>query len=133
MLPALAADLVVLLHLAFILFVSLGVVLVLRWPGLAWLHLPAAVWGVFIELSGGVLCPLTPLEKALRGAAGEAGYQGGFIDHYLIPLIYPPGLTRGMQLGLGLAVLAVNLLGYGILIARRRRARQQAKGPEASR
>lgn len=126
MLAALAADLVALLHLGFILFVGLGVLLVLRWPALAFAHLPAAAWGIVIELHGGIPCPLTPLEKALRRTAGESGYPGGFIDHYLMALIYPPGLTRGMQIGLGVGVLAVNLIGYAVLVARRRRARGSA-------
>jgi hypothetical protein len=125
-LAALAADLLALVHLAFILFVALGVLLVLRWPALVFAHLPAVVWGIFIELHGGVLCPLTPLEQTLRRTAGKSGYDGGFIDHYIMPLIYPPGLTRGMQIGLGLGVLAVNLIGYGVLVARRRRVRRSA-------
>lgn len=124
MLASLAADLVVLLHLGFILFVALGALLVLGRPALAWLHVPAVLWGIGIELVGGV-CPLTPLENSLRLAAGEAGYAGGFIDQYLVPLIYPPGLTRGMQIGLGLAVAWVNLLAYALLVARWRRARGQ--------
>lgn len=126
MTAALAADLLAVGHLGFILFVALGALLVLRRPILAWVHLPAVVWGVAIEIHGGMLCPLTPLENSLRRAAGQAGYAGGFIDHYLVALIYPPGLTRAMQIGLGLAVLAVNLAAYGILIARRRRARRAA-------
>ena len=80
----------------FIAWVVLGGLVVLRWPRLAWLHLPAVAWGVWIELTGGV-CPLTPLEQRLRLAAGEAGYSGGFIEHYLGALIYPAGLTRGTQ------------------------------------
>ncbi|MCU0832980.1 MAG: DUF2784 domain-containing protein [Chromatiaceae bacterium] len=126
MLAALAADLLVLLHLGFIVFVALGALLVLRWPVLAWLHVPTVLWGIGIELGSGLICPLTPLENSLRLAAGQAGYAGGFIDHYLVPLIYPPGLTRGMQIGLGLGVGVVNLLAYALLIARWRRARDQA-------
>ena len=121
MIPALAADLLVLVHLAFILFVALGGLLVLRWPRLAWLHLPAALWGALVELDGSIVCPLTPWENALRLAAGESGYGGGFIEHYIVPLIYPPGLTRAMQLWLGAAVLVVNGLAYGVLVARSRR------------
>src|SRR5690606_36523026 len=86
-----AADLVLVLHFAFIVFVGLGALTVARWPRLAWLHVPAALWGVAIMLAGG-LCPLTPLEQGLRRAAGQAGYTGGFIDHYLVPLIYPHGV-----------------------------------------
>ncbi|MEA3277371.1 MAG: DUF2784 domain-containing protein [Pseudomonadota bacterium] len=121
MLPALAADLLVLLHLAFILFVALGGLLVLRWARLAWVHLPAASWGAAIELTGWI-CPLTPLENHLRRMAGSNGYSGGFIEHYIVPLVYPPGLTRSIQISLGIAVLAVNALAYAALIYRLRRA-----------
>src|ERR687889_2933712 len=88
------ADAVLVLHLAFVLFVVLGGLLVLRWPRLAWLHLPAAIWGVLIEFAGFV-CPLTPLEVGLRRLGGEAGYEGGFIEHYLTGALYPAGLNRG--------------------------------------
>lgn len=122
MLARVAADLVVLLHFGFIMFVLAGGLLVLRHPRLAWLHLPAVAWGAGIELSGGI-CPLTPLENALRRAAGEAGYAGGFIEHYLLPLIYPAGLTREVQIALGLFVLLANVLVYGIAALRRGRRR----------
>ena len=122
MTAALAADFVVLLHLGFILFVALGGLLVLRWPRLAWLHLPAVAWGALIELAGSIICPLTPWENALREAAGESGYGGGFVDHYIVPLVYPPGLTRSMQVALGVLVLAVNGLAYGALALRLRQA-----------
>jgi len=108
---ALAADIIVLLHFAFILFVSAGGLLVLRWPRLAWLHLPCVAWGVLIEATGGI-CPLTPLEMRFRLAAGGPGYSGDFIDHYLLPMIYPAGLTRGVQIGLGIALLLFNLIIY---------------------
>jgi hypothetical protein len=124
MLARLAADLLVVLHLGFILFVVLGGLLVLRWPRLAWLHIPAAVWGAFIELAGTVVCPLTPWENTLRHAAGQAGYAGGFVAHYIMPVVYPPGLTRTTQLWLGAAVVAVNATAYGVLVARRRLARR---------
>jgi NhaA family Na+:H+ antiporter len=110
----LLADAVVLLHLAFVAFVVAGGFLALRWRRLVWLHVPAALWGVAIEL-GGWVCPLTPLEQALREAGGGAGYPGGFIEHYLLPVLYPPGLTRAVQLALGLAVLAVNAPAYALL------------------
>lgn len=113
------ADAVVILHFAFVLFVVLGGLLVLRWPRLAWLHLPAAAWGALIEL-GGWICPLTPLENRFRHRAGESGYAGGFVEHYVLPVLYPPELTRGVQIALGLAVLGVNLAVYGSLLARRR-------------
>ncbi len=108
------------IHLAFILFVVAGGLLVLRWPKLAWVHVPAVVWGALIELAGWI-CPLTPLENSLRGAGGGAAYAGGFIDRYIMPIVYPAGLTRGMQLALGVAVIAVNLLIYGRLVIRRKR------------
>ena len=92
----LAADAVALLHLAFVLFAVFGGLPVWRWPRLAWLHLPAVLWGGWIEFSGWT-CPLTPLENLLRRAVGEAGYGGGYIDHYLWPPLYPAGLTREGQ------------------------------------
>ena len=120
---ALAADAVLLLHLLFIVFAVLGGLLVLRWPRLAYLHVPALLWGVTVEWMGWI-CPLTPLENALRMAAGEQGYSGGFIEHYIWPLIYPAGLTRGTQIVLGFALLAINAVIYGMVIGRaRRRAR----------
>jgi hypothetical protein len=119
---AIAADLIVVVHLLFILFVVAGGLLALRWPGLAWMHLPAALWGAFIEL-GGWICPLTPLEINLRQGAGEAGYSGEFIEHYVLPLVYPSGLTRDIQIALGIAVLILNGLTYGALIVRYRRAK----------
>jgi hypothetical protein len=104
-----AADAVLVLHFAFVLFVVAGGLLVLRWPRVAWLHVPAALWGALIEF-GGWICPLTPLENSLRQRGGESGYSGGFIDHYVTSLIYPDGLTRPMQIAIGLLVLVIN--GY---------------------
>jgi hypothetical protein len=112
--PALLADLVLLLHAAFIVFVLLGGLLVWRWHWLAWLHIPAVIWGILIEVQGW-LCPLTPLENRLRQAAGNEGYQTGFIDHYLAPLIYPTGLTPAIQLLLAGGVLLVNAVIYSLL------------------
>ncbi len=114
MFAAFLADAVLVLHLAFILIVVFGAFVARRYPRLLWLHLPALAWGVYIEFSGGI-CPLTPLENRLRVLAGEAGYAGGFIEHYLVPLIYPEGLTQEIQIALGVAVLAVNLLAYAQL------------------
>jgi len=114
----LLADAVVVVHSLFVVFVVLGGLAVLRWPRLAWGHLPAAAWGAMIEF-GGWICPLTPLEKWLRVRAGEAAYQGGFIEHYMLPILYPPGLTREIQIVLGLIVLAINLAVYGYLLHRR--------------
>ena len=107
----LLADLVLVVHAAFVVFVMLGGVAVLRWPRLAWVHLPAAIWGAGIEFSGGI-CPLTPLENHWRQLAGEQGYTGGFVEHYVVAALYPEGLTRGLQIALGLAVLAVNAAVY---------------------
>lgn len=112
------ADLVVVIHIAFVLFVILGGLLVLRRPRLAWLHVPAAVWGALIEFRGWV-CPLTPLENALRARGGEAGYSGGFVEHYLLPVLYPGALTRNIQIALGTLVVALNLVIYGFVLARR--------------
>lgn len=114
----LAADAIVLLHLAFVAFVVLGGALVLRRPRLAWLHVPAVLWAALVEFAGWI-CPLTPLEVELRIAAGGAGYGGDFIGHYLLPLLYPAGLTRGVQVALGALVLALNLGVYFLLWRRR--------------
>ncbi|MDB5747961.1 MAG: hypothetical protein JWP72_2809 [Massilia sp.] len=120
---ALAAALVLLVHLVFVLFVVCGAVLLPRWPRLVWLHLPAAAWGVFVELTGRG-CPLTALENLLRLRAGQGGYTESFIEHYILWLLYPGGLTRDTQLFLAAAVAAVNLCLYGwvFLRASRRRA-----------
>jgi hypothetical protein len=115
------ADLVLLLHFGFILFVTLGGLLLFRWPRVAYLHLPAAVWGMLIELAGGI-CPLTPLEQRLRQRGGEAGYTGDFIEHYLTATIYPAGLTRDIQFALGAIVLLVNGTVYWLWWRRRRRS-----------
>ena len=121
MFQKIAADIVVLVHFLFILFVVLGGLLVLRRPRMAWIHLPVAVWGALIEFTGW-LCPLTPLENWLRMAAGGSGYKGSFIGEYLLQVVYPPGLTPGVQLLLGSGVVTINLVLYGILVARRRRS-----------
>jgi hypothetical protein len=114
------ADLVLVAHLGFVLFVVLGGLAVVKWPRLAWLHVPAATWGVLIEYSGWI-CPLTPLENSLRVRGGEAGYSGGFIEHYIQPVLYPAGLTRSTQVVLGSLVLILNLTAYGIVVSRMRR------------
>ncbi|HKL63426.1 MAG TPA: DUF2784 domain-containing protein [Woeseiaceae bacterium] len=119
MAASLAADAVLLLHGVFILFVVAGGLLALRWPLAAAVHVPCAAWGAYIEFSGGI-CPLTPLEQHLRRLAGEAGYSGGFIEHYLLPLIYPAGLTPTVQIVLGSGVIVVNLIVYGLVLGRRR-------------
>ena len=112
------ADVVVGLHLLFVVFVVGGGLLVLRWPKVAFVHLPAAVWGAAIEFAGWT-CPLTPLENSLRRQAGESGYSTGFIEHYLLPILYPSALTRDIQLVLGVLVLAVNLAVYAWVVWRR--------------
>lgn len=120
MIDRVLADGVLVVHLAFIVFVVAGGLLALRRPRVAWIHLPAALWGAVIELAGWV-CPLTPLENRLRRAGGEAGYGGGFVEHYLVPLIYPGGLTRAHQVALGIGVVVVNVIVYA-LVWRRLRA-----------
>jgi hypothetical protein len=117
MIAGLTADIIVLVHLGFIVFVALGGFFVAKWPKMAFLHLPCASWGVLIAF-GGWICPLTPLEMHFRQIAGRAGYDGGFIDHYVMPLIYPAGLTREMQIALGLIILSVNLWVYGRLLVK---------------
>ena len=112
MAAAIGADAVLLLHLAFILFAVFGGVLVLWVPKLAWLHLPVLAWAVWISATQGI-CPLTPLENSLRRAAGDAGYPGTFIDHYIMPLIYPPGLTPTIQVWIAIVLAASNALLYG--------------------
>ena len=119
MAASLAADAVLVLHLLFILFLALGGALVVWRPPAVWLHLPALGWGVWIELTHGI-CPLTPLETSLRRAAGEAGYAGGFIDHYLVPLIYPPGLTPVHQFWIAVVLVVSNALLYGWALLRHR-------------
>jgi hypothetical protein len=120
MLYRILADLVVLLHLLYIVFVVTGGFLSLRCAWIALLHLPAAAWGIFIEFSG-TICPLTPLENHFRRMAGEEGYSSGFIEHYLLPIIYPAGLTPAIQILLGLFVIAVNLVLYSFLLSRLKR------------
>lgn len=114
------ASIVVAFHFVFIVFAALGGLIALRVRWIPWLHLPAAGWAAIVVLFGWI-CPLTPLENALRRAAGAEGYAGGFIDRYLVPVIYPAGLTREIQIGLGLALLALNLAVYAVVLRRRRR------------
>ncbi len=115
------ADWLVAGHLAFILFAVFGGLLTLRWRRLAWLHLPALAWAAGITLVGGY-CPLTAIENRLREAAGGQGYHGSFIDHYLVPLIYPPGLTRTAQIIGATILIAANAAIYGRLWATRQKA-----------
>jgi hypothetical protein len=124
----LCANLVVTLHLIFIVFVALGGLLALRWRWLPWVHLPAAAWGGFVELTGRI-CPLTPLENRLRRAAGRSGYEGDFIEHHLLPVIYPAGLTREIQLILAALLLVLNIVIYAIVWSRRSVARREKQVP----
>jgi hypothetical protein len=116
------ADVLVLIHFLFVAFVVAGGILVLYRRRLAWLHLPAVAWGVFIELSGRV-CPLTPLENEMRRRGGGATYEAGFVEHYVMPVLYPSALTREVQWWLGGAVLVINIAVYGVAFARRRHRR----------
>ena len=118
----LLADGILVLHLLFIVFVVCGGLLVLRWPQTAWLHIPAASWGAFVELTGR-LCPLTDWEVGFRQAAGVSGYSDSFLEHYLLSIIYPHGLTRGIQLMLAGLVILVNVMIYGWGIYRWGRSR----------
>ena len=111
---SLLADLMLLLHMIFILFVVFGGLLVFWRRGFAWFHIPCAVWGILIEFQGWI-CPLTYLENDLRATANTCGYAGGFIDHYLVPLVYPSGLTFNIQILLGLAVLFINATIYTLV------------------
>ncbi len=115
------ADATVVLHLAFVLFVVAGGLLVLRWPRLAWVHLPAAAWGAWVEFAGWI-CPLTPVENWLRQKSGGAIYSAPFIEHYIIPLLYPAGLSRDLQWWLGGLVLVVNAVVYLLAIGYRARS-----------
>ena len=130
MLYRLMADLVLVAHLAFVAFVALGGLLVWRWRRLAWVHVPVALWGMAI-LYVGFTCPLTPLENRLHRLGGRAGYQGGFIEHYVTAALYPAGLTREAQLVLGTAVLALNLIVYGrVVVVSRLERRRAARGAD---
>jgi hypothetical protein len=119
----LLADAVLILHLSFILFVVLGGLLALKWPWVAWAHLPAAAWGAVVEIMGWI-CPLTPLEITLRRAAGRVAYDVSFVERYLVPIVYPSTLTREMQMALGLFVLAINLGVYTVVWRRRSEGKQ---------
>jgi hypothetical protein len=122
MLYELLANLILVIHLAFVLFVLFGGLLLFRWPRLCWFHLPAVLWGVGIELIGWI-CPLTPLENSFHQLAGRSGYSGGFVEHYLLPLLYPATLTPYIQLYMGLFVIIVNVGIYALLHRYRRSSR----------
>jgi len=120
-----AADVLVLLHAGFIIFAVFGGLLVLRRPGWCWLHVPAALWAATVVTMGWI-CPLTPWEQSLRAAAGQQGYSGGFVEHYVLTAIYPDGLTRTVQIALGTGVVVFNVGLYGWLWRRGRGRRQPA-------
>ena len=113
------ATLVVLVHMAFVAFVVAGGTLALRWPRVAWIHLPAALWGAMIAIEG-FMCPLTPLENWLRVRGGARGYDTGFLEHYLLPVLYPVAMTRGLQIATGVFVVVVNALVYWRVLRRSR-------------
>jgi hypothetical protein len=123
----LLADATVLLHVAFVIFVVCGGLLVARWPRIAWLHLPAALWGAWVEFAGWI-CPLTPLENWLRGQGGGIPYASGFIEHYVLPILYPSSLSRPIQWVLGGLVLLVNAVVYAIVLSRRPNGRPSPGG-----
>lgn len=127
MIYRLLADAVVGLHLAFVVFVVFGGLVVLLRPRLAWIHVPAAVWGALVEL-GGWVCPLTPLESRLRARAGGAGHGEGFVEHYLLPLLYPGDLTREIQIALGVLVVLINGAFYAWLAYRRSSRKESGTG-----
>ncbi|OIP92813.1 MAG: DUF2784 domain-containing protein [Syntrophobacterales bacterium CG03_land_8_20_14_0_80_58_14] len=119
MIYGILADIVVLVHAAFVLFAVFGGFLVLRWRRLAWLHIPAVLWAALVEMAGWI-CPLTPLENLLRHRAGKVIYRSDFIEHYMMPVLYPAALTRELQMALGLAVLFINVSVYVWVWHRRR-------------
>lgn len=122
MLYRVLAESILVVHFAFIAFALFGGFLVIRYRRVMFLHLPCLAWGIYIELSGGI-CPLTPLENRMRRAAGDAGYEGGFIEHYLIAIIYPDGLTHTMQFALAGILVTLNVIAYALVIRKHRKAK----------
>jgi uncharacterized protein DUF2784 len=120
------ADAVIVFHFAFVGFVLFGGLLALRWRRVMWAHLPCVAWGIWIELSHG-LCPLTPLENNLREQAGRSTYEGGFVDHYIMPILYPDGLTHGTQVAIACLIIAINGGCYGFILWKWHRARRQRR------
>lgn len=115
---AILASSLVVFHLVFVFFVIFGAGLLFRWPGLVWLHVPALIWGIYVEFTSSI-CPLTPLENHWRRKAGQEGYEGGFIDHYIMSVLYPDGLTPQVQLVLGILMVVFNVVVYGLWIRSR--------------
>ena len=118
------ADIIVLFHFTFIVFAIMGGLLVLKWPWVIWIHLPSAMWATVIVLFGWV-CPLTPLENMLRRINEDEAYTGGFIEHYIIPIIYPSGLTRELQITLGIFLVLLNVIVYTFVYRHWRRHRDK--------
>ena len=131
MIYRLAADAVVIFHFCFVAFVVTGGLIVLRWRRVAWLHLPAVAWGVYVEFSGR-LCPLTPLENSLREWGGRDTYQEGFVDHYIMPVLYPEGLTHELQIWIGCAIFLINAVCYSVFLYRYQAARRRAASGAAA-
>ena len=121
------ADAVVVLHLLFIAFILLGGLLALRWTQLVWVHLPLSAWGVLVQWMSWI-CPLTPLENSLRARAGDPTYGGGFVEHYLLPVLYPVGIGQRTHIVLGVIVLGTNAVIYSLLLARLRARHRIARG-----
>jgi hypothetical protein len=113
------ADAVALVHFLFVLFVAAGSLLALRWPRAVWFHAPALIWGLIVECAG-IMCPLTPLENRLRVLGGDSGYTGDFVSHWLLPILYPPSLTRAGQTALGASLLLLNVCLYTWILTKRR-------------
>lgn len=120
----LLVEITILLHFLFVLFVAAGGLLLLRWPRLVWLHMPMLLWGIYIQFSGGY-CPLTPLEKYFRQMAGMQTYEGGFINQYIMPILYPRGLTHEMQIVIGVVLVFINVIYYSLFLYRRRRKQKE--------
>lgn len=127
MIHRLLSDFVALTHLGFVAFVVLGGLLALRWRRAAWFHLPALFWGITIVFTGWI-CPLTPLENRLRARGGTPAYGAGFVEHYLLPILYPGPMTDGVRLAIGAGVIGVNIIIYGWVVARRRARRSLLGG-----
>jgi hypothetical protein len=132
MLYRIGADAVVIFHFCFVAFVVTGGLIVLRWRRVMWAHLPAVAWGVFVEFSHRI-CPLTPLENHLRELGGQSAYQGGFVDHYIMPVLYPEGLTERTQVILGSLILVINVICYAAIVYRWRASRRRALAPAPAR
>lgn len=126
MIYSILADLLVVVHLAFIIFVVLGAVLVITWRWVIYLHIPAVIWAALVEFEEWI-CPLTPWENQLRQAGGEAGYTGGFIEHYIIPVMYPENLTQEIQIILGVFVIVINVFLYGWILYHWRKKKYESR------